>query len=241
MKKFKVLSTKKITPELVNESRRNNIEITTIEFISIKSIHSKENEELIKNWALTNHIPAVFTSANAVDSFRSYFPPGPINSKNWEVYCLSGKTKESLISNFPGIALPDTDENASELAKKIITKGCHTVVFFCGNKRRDELPSLLKENGIGVQEVVLYETMEKPVELSHHYDAVLFFSPSSVTSFFSVNKMKKNTICFSIGETTANAIREHVTNIIIQSPEPSAEKLIEKLNLYFQQLNKTNE
>ena len=49
------------------------------------------------------------------------------------------------------------------LSKKIIkNSSIKNVIFFCGDKRRDELPENLIKNGINVEEIIVYKTMETP-------------------------------------------------------------------------------
>ena len=59
-----------------------------------------------------------------------------------------------------------------------------SVTFFCGNQRRDTLPDKVRAAGIKVEELVVYETVELPLKVTDHYDAILFYSPSGVRSFF---------------------------------------------------------
>ena len=106
--------------------------------------------------------------------------------------------------------------------------------FFCGNIRRDELPQLLKSSGIALEEMVVYETTVTPHPIIKDYHAVLFFSPSAVDSFFSVNKVVEHTILFAIGNTTARAIGNYSTNTIVKADTPEKDNLVKKAIAYFQ-------
>jgi uroporphyrinogen-III synthase len=128
----------------------------------------------------------------------------------------------------------DTAENASGLAKKIIENGVQELVFFCGDRRRDELPTILSGSGIVVEEIIVYRTIETPVTQTGNLDGVMFFSPSGVQSFFSVNQLNKNTVCFAIGETTASIIRDYTDNKIITSEFPRQQSLTATVAFYFQ-------
>ncbi|GAC1708945.1 MAG: hypothetical protein NVS9B7_26700 [Flavisolibacter sp.] len=120
----------------------------------------------------------------------------------------------------------DTADNALMLAQKIINHGIKELVFFCGNKRREELPLILKNNGIKLHEVIVYETLETPILVTEPFEAILFFSPSAVNSFFFLNRISINTLCFAIGQTTANAITVHAKNKIITSTTPSPAAMV---------------
>ena len=45
------------------------------------------------------------------------------------------------------------------------------------------------------------------------FDAILFFSPSGVESFFMNNEIDKETMLFSIGKTTAKALQQRVNTV----------------------------
>jgi uroporphyrinogen-III synthase len=127
-----------------------------------------------------------------------------------------------------------TAEYGKDLAQKIVEYGVKEIVFFCGNKRRDELPTILREHNIAVHEVIVYETVEVPSVATNDIDAVLFFSPSAVNSFFSVNQLEKQTVCFAIGTTTADSIADYTDNKVIISEAPSQEMMLASLRFYFE-------
>jgi uroporphyrinogen-III synthase len=104
------------------------------------------------------------------------------------------------------------------------------IVFFCGERRRDELPSL------GVVEKVVYRTVLTPHKVERDYAGIAFFSPSAVESFFSVNVIAGEIPLFAIGPTTAAAIRAQCTNPVITGGEPDKAMLIHKMIDHF--LNK---
>ncbi len=78
-----------------------------------------------------------------------------------------------------------------------------------------------------VHEVVVYETVETPTVAADDIDAILFFSPSAVKSFFSVNQLKSGAICFAIGATTAAAVKEYSGNKVFISEAPTQEALLD--------------
>jgi uroporphyrinogen-III synthase len=235
MGKYKVLSTKKLLSSLIEQAKQNDIDIIEQEFISFQPIITKEKAKEVLDLIGARKEYVVFTSANAVAPFKYYFHLG--YTANWKVFCLSGKTKEAIEnSGFLG-EIVNTAENASGLAQKIVEQGIKEIIFFCGNKRRDELPDVLRSYHINVHEVVVYETIETPSIATDDLQGLMFFSPSAVTSFFSVNQINKQTVCFAIGKTTANTITGYTDNKIIISEYPSQEMMLATVNLYFQNIN----
>jgi uroporphyrinogen-III synthase len=239
MAKHKVLSTKKLEPSLIGQAKENDIEIIEQEAIKTNPILSKEKWQEIFQLIESKKEFIVFTSSNAVLSVKKYLNEyiNPFQT-NWKIFSLSGKTKETLEENTEDFGtIISTVDNSKTLAEKIVDAKVDEVIFFCGNKRRDELPNILKEAGIKVHEVVVYETIETPIIVNDDFDAILFFSPSAVQSFFSVNQLKNNTACFAIGATTANSIASFTDNKIIVSELPSQEKMLALVNFYFQNTN----
>lgn len=240
MAKYKVLSTKKLTPSLIEQANKNDIDITEQEFITIEAITTEEKVTEVLNWVKAGKEYIAFTSANAVYPFKKYFSRLETSClPQWKVFCLNGKTKEAVEAAAPGFdGIIDTAENAKALAQKIVDQGVKEIIFFCGNKRRDELPLILKTHGIVVHEVIVYKTTEQPVAVAdNHRDAILFFSPSAVNSFFSANKLDGKTICVAIGKTTADAIAGFTDNEIIISPQPHPEAMLATLQSYFRNIN----
>ena len=235
MAKHKVLSTKKLEPSLVEKAKENDIEIIEQEAIRVHPILTKEKWDEIFQIIESRKEYVVFTSSNAVDAVKKYLHTyiNPF-AVHWKILCLSGKTKEAVEESAEIIgSIEDVAENAAALAERIIAKRIKEVVFFCGNKRRDELPGLLKMAGIQVNEVVVYETTETPTVVVDNIDAVLFFSPSTVQSFFSVNQLKKHTVCFAIGQTTADCLADFTNNRSVVSGSPSQEKMLALVQSYF--------
>src|SRR5690606_23659102 len=101
-------------------------------------------------------------------------------------FCVGEKTKSLLEEN--GQKVQKTTKYASELADFIVKNHKNdTFHFFCGNLRSNEIPSKLEENNIAFKEITVYKTTLIPKKNERHFDAILFFSPSGVKSYFSNN------------------------------------------------------
>ena len=240
MGKFKVLSTRRLDPSLVEQAGQRGVEVLEREAISIQPLVSEEVYHQIQPWLQQGGTTfAVFTSANGVEAVRQNLQlKGVTQSPAWKVFCIAGKTKDVVASAFPAAEVMGTAEYGSDLAGRILEQGgVQEVVFFCGNQRRDELPSILKEAGITVHEITVYQTEETPSHVEEDLDAVLFFSPSGVRSFFAANGLKKEAICFAIGRTTAEAIAPFTPNKIITSEATSPESVLEAVYHYTQTIN----
>ncbi|HEY4154120.1 MAG TPA: uroporphyrinogen-III synthase, partial [Puia sp.] len=129
-------------------------------------------------------LAAVFTSANAVRAVTAALDDIP----DWDIYCVGNETRKQVACFFGSTRILGAAGNAEGLAERIVPQeGEKKIVFFCGDQRRNVLPDKLNEKGIEWQELVVYQTRHTPVRLTKNYDAILFFSPTAVASFFSIN------------------------------------------------------
>lgn len=226
MSRWKVISTRRLDAVMSGRIRENNIELLEENFIVAQAVGGLELHQVS-----LNDKAVVFTSANAVSAVSA--TSEELTEERFTVFCLSGKTKQAVVENFPNGNILETANDATALAEKIIEHGLKTVIFFCGNARRDELPATLRRANISVEEIIVYETAETPVKINNAVDAVMFFSASAVRSFFAVNTLKPETICFSIGKTTADEIQKYTGNKTIISQQPTQEAMAEAIINYF--------
>lgn len=214
---------------------QHGIEIIEQEFIQIKPVHTEEKHVEVLQWTeVPEPVAVVFTSQHAVEKvvMQNRFYSFQDRVK-WKIFSIGGNTKALVKKYFPATEIVDTAMNAADLARKIIQHGTFKkVVFFCGNQRRDDLPRLLKEAGIEVTEVIVYETIETPIRIKGELDGILFFSPSAVKSYCSVNAIPDTTTCFAIGETTALAVVQHSGRVPIVASIPDQHKLIDTVITY---------
>ncbi|MBH83336.1 MAG: hypothetical protein CMP70_01500 [Flavobacteriales bacterium] len=166
----------------------------------------------------------VFTSKNAVEIILKNKIP-----LSQSIYAVGEKTASLLpTAKIPNIA------SAHEVAKLIIKEQLDEVIFICGNKRRDELPDLLKSHEINLKEVVVYESknLNKTVNLQS-IDGLAFMSPSSVYSL-AKNGGFMNLPCFAIGPTTAQALNNEGQECII-SKSTTPKSIVDIAKQYFNQ------
>jgi uroporphyrinogen-III synthase len=232
-KSISILSTRPLTHDVMIHAQEQNISIDVESFIETHNTIDKEVGSKILRLA-SKEIAVVFTSMNAAEAVIDCLKA--INAEpEWTIYTLGGVTNTIISSYFTDSEIFSSASNASEIAKTIITNEEEEVVFFCGNQRREELPTLLNAEDIKVEEVVVYETIETPVKINGNYDGILFFSPSAVKSFFSTNKIDTTTVLFAIGKTTAEALKQFSTNKVLAGTQPNKEILAQQAMQYLQQ------
>ena len=226
-----ILSTRPVSETLVAEAFSKNIRIDSLSFIETTPVETVEVQQEIE-LAANQMATVVFTSMNAVDAVTGMldgFVP------EWNIYCMGYATKERVRNYFGEDAIAGTGDNAAELADEIIeNKEPEEVVFFCGNRRRDELPDKLKKSKIEVNEIIVYQTENTQHKISKTYDGILFFSPSAVESFFAVNKLPEHTILFAIGQTTKETVGKFCKNKVVVSKLPGKDQLVEQAIEYLE-------
>ena len=111
--------------------------------------------------------------------------------------------------------------------------------FFTGNLRLDTLPNHLTQHNISFEELVVYNTRLTPTQVQQGFDGILFFSPSAVVSFFSINKISDSIVLFAIGDTTADTIKTYTKNKIITRNSPAKESMVEEAVDYFKTINQS--
>lgn len=228
--KITILSTGVLPGYLAEEAEANNIHTDIISFIKTEAIQSIEVQQEIEQALLQTTI-VVFTSRNAIEAVAVELED---QEPEWIIYCVGNKTKELAAEYFGEEKIYGSADSAEELAELIIEEDItDEIIFFCGDQRRDELPDLLRDHDIDVNEIVVYQTIIIPQKITTHYDGILFYSPSGVEGFFSVNKIDKKTILFAIGNTTSNAIKKYSDNKIIISKSPDKEQMIREMVNYF--------
>lgn len=220
-KTFNVFSTKYLSKELTSKLR-SDIGISMSDFISFKiqRIKLKDLNKPIKN--------AVFTSQNAVEAVLFNFAAEELEFIN--IYCVGRRTKR-LIKNKLGIIAHS--ENSAEKLAHFLKDNLKEkeVTFFCGNKRRDELPKILKENTFKINEIECYQTILTPQKVDLKFSGLLFYSPSGIESFLQKNT-SQNQVAFCIGETTAAIARLHFNKVIVAENTTKTE-VINTVNNYF--------
>ncbi len=206
-----ILSTKRLSPSQKGLLLNAGVSLVEYNAITIEFVPF-EVPKIIEN--------AIFTSQNAVNAVMSY----ELGVKS--CFCVGEKTKSLLEEK--GQKVVKNGEYASKLADFIVKnhKNEH-FYFFCGNMRSDEIPSKLKENKVSFEEIEVYKTTLNPKKFERQFDAILFFSPSGVRSYYQGNPDLQGVVdegdllvglppfAICIGNTTASEAKKYTQNVVI--------------------------
>lgn len=227
--KIQILSTALLDGQLLQRAAERDVQLDAVSFIKVSAI---ESAELVEKVIDLCYVPAtvVFTSVNAVKAVSDIVLAA---DPQWDIYCIGNATMNAVNKQFESATVIAVANNAAELAKIIIDDGEEEVVFFCGDQRLDTLPTTLRENDVEVFEVVVYRTEQTPKTVAKEYDAILFFSPTGVNSFFSSNKVGADVLLLAIGKTTADAIKKYTDNKVVFTETASKESMVDYAIKYF--------
>lgn len=222
--KTTILSTKILSPIQKEELVKANIHLVEADFIKTENI-TFELKSINQN--------LIFTSQNAVLSVLNH--PKVDELKKKTVFCVGSKTKTLLNENgFTVEAHAGYAEDLAEIISLVYADESYT--FFSGNLRKDTLPEMLSSNDIVFNEIQVYETTLTPQKNLENVDAILFFSPSGVTSYLKKNSIANEKL-FCIGNTTAATLEEKLPENKIKNIEiayqPSVENVIEQVIEYY--------
>ena len=225
-----ILVTRQVDESLIEQASHAGLQVDVIPFIETEFIQSVELQQEIEQ-VLLQTTPVVFTSVKAVEAVAGQLDG---QDPDWEIYCIGNRTKELVEEYFGQHHIVGFADNAADLAQEIIESIQEDeIIFFCGDQRRQELPTLLKEQQIHVEEIVVYQTIQVPRKLKKEYQGILFFSPSAVESFFKMNTAPEKTILFAIGNTTSAEIKKHSKNKTVIANQPGKSTLMEMAIEYF--------
>lgn len=216
-KQTKIFSTKSLT-ETQRHLFKNPITVDSTDFlkISLNRIPQHILKSKIEN--------VIITSQNAVESILTNCPSEELQFKN--IYCVGRRTKKIIESKIGKVK--HSENSAKALAEHLVEFMDGTeVTFFCSESRLDELPEILEENNIKVNEIEAYKTILDDVKLDEKIEGIMFYSPSTVKSYLRNNNPDK--IAYCIGETTASEAKKHFKDVRI-AKIPTVESVIELVN-----------
>lgn len=227
---IKILSTSALPQSLIQQAGADNIAIAVQTFINIEPVDSVEVHQEIET-ALLQSACVIFTSQHAVEIVAAALDG---HTPDWRIYCIANKTAKLVEKYFGKERIAGTAAYAEELADKIIEDAeAEEFIFFTGNKHLPTLMDKLDDEGLYVQEIIVYQNTPSSVTVSGRYHGILFFSPSAVESFFGANRISRATVLFATGQTTANALQKVSTNPVIMANQTGKEEMIQTVLDYY--------
>ncbi len=209
------LSTKTLTP--VQQRQAHSLKLS-IEEVSLLEIVL--TGEVARDAWRQEYDAWVVTSQNAVRALAGRWP-----AVSKPLAVVGTKTRAALEAQ--GLSVYLEAPNARVLAQQIQNSDWQRFAFFCGNRRRDELPQALAAAGRQVDEYIVYHNQLRPRLLDlDAYQGVLFFSPSGVEALLGANRWPQGLAALAIGPTTAQAFEACTRQAAWVADTPSLESLL---------------
>ncbi|MFY4790181.1 uroporphyrinogen-III synthase [Aliarcobacter butzleri] len=197
---------------LLNEQKHENVE--NLEVFQIEYI--KSDVDLKKYDAL------VFTSKNGVKAINSFNQ----DWKNIPSYAIAQKTANTIIKLGGVVEFIGNSGHGNDFAYELknVLKD-KKVLYVKALKTVSNLPNILKENGIFLDEIIAYKTSCKKSNIILEENSIFIFtSPSSVECFFKQYSWKNSYKAIVIGKTTAEFLPSNINYEI--SSQTSVEECI---------------
>lgn len=216
-KQTTIFSTKKLAPHHLGLFKEG-LSVSSEDFLQIRL-------NRIPRYVLKSKMDnVIFTSQNAVEAILTNASPEELQFKN--IYCVGRKTRRLIEKKIGKVT--HFESSAKKLANYLVEYMEGTeATYFCSNIRLDELPTILSENKITVNEIEAYETKQSPIKVDDSIESVLFYSPSNVQSF--VQKNNTDVVAYCIGDTTAEEAKKHFKKVHV-AKMPTVESVIELVN-----------
>lgn len=197
---------------LLNEQKHENVE--NLEVFQIEYI--KSDVDLKKYDAL------VFTSKNGVKAINSFNQ----DWKNIPSYAIAQKTANTIMELGGVVEFIGNSGHGNDFAYELknVLKD-KKVLYVKALKTVSNLPNILKENGIFLDEIIAYKTSCKKSNIILEENSIFIFtSPSSVECFFKQYSWKNSYKAIVIGKTTAEFLPSNINYEI--SSQTSVEECI---------------
>lgn len=218
------------------------IPVLSFKFVSLNTLSDKIFQP-------EKHGGLIFTSPRAVEAVRMCVEE---RKKEWDssvknkwnsksVYVV-GKATAALVQNLGLNPLGEDTGTADVLSRVIIQredKNIPPLFFPCGSIKREVLPTALRDNGVPLETLTVYQTAEHPdleKNLKNYFTeqgvpaSVAFFSPSGVKFCLDVvrrlsGEQLSNIKFGAIGPTTEEAMKAEGLTVSCVAPKPTAEHL----------------
>ncbi|KAJ3608381.1 hypothetical protein NHX12_025429 [Muraenolepis orangiensis] len=220
------------------------IPVLSFKFVSLNTLSEKLFEP-------DKHGGLIFTSPRAVEAVKMCLEAEgrgeewrTIKDKwNAKSIYVVGKATGDLVSQHLGLEPVGEDSGTAHVLSRLILQreDAHILPLFfpCGSIKREVLPTALREHGVPLETLTVYQTAEHPdlqENLSHYFTqqgtpaSIAFFSPSGVK--FCLETVRKlsgeqlTQIKFAaIGPTTADAITAEGLYTSCSAEKPTASHL----------------
>lgn len=177
-------------------------------FQGVENLEVFEIKYIKSNIDLQIYEALIFTSKNAIYSLESF-------NQNWKKipsYAIAPKTADIIKQLGGNLVFTGITSHGNDFAKELIDfLKNKKVLYIKALKTVSNLPDILKQNEVLLDELVAYETSCKKIDVELEKNSIFIFtSPSSVECFFKQYSWDDSYKAIVIGKTTAKFLPKNI-------------------------------
>lgn len=216
-----ILSTRSLRSEQLLNLELAGCKVTTHNYIN-KVI---EIPDYVNKFSVRQNV--IITSSTGLMAFLKIVNMFRLNKADYKIYCIEPVTAKLVRE--AGLVIAGTASNSSLLVQEILHHDkVSKVTYISGSLDKGRLSKQLIENKVDINTLVVYNTRFTPHVVNESYSVIIYFSPSAIDSFLSVNQLR-DVPCFCIGSTTGTYASEKGYSHIYIPDKPTEEDLIRKV------------
>jgi uroporphyrinogen-III synthase len=178
-----------------------------------------EIEFIPQNIDLNNYDAIIFTSKNGIYSIDSF-------NKDWQKipsYAIAPLTAEVIKDYNGNLVYTSTQSYGDDFAQELIPiLKDKKAVFLRAKKVISKLDIILRDNGINLDDIVIYKTIiKKDIDKKLQPpkgSTIIFSSPSTIDGFFNHFNWDNSYTAVCIGKVTASHLPQNIKNYIASNP-----------------------
>jgi len=225
-------------------AEKNNVKIDFRPFIQVEGVSVKEFRK--SRIDLLSHSAVIFTSKHAIDNYYRIAEEMRLTiPDSMKYFCISESTayylQKYIVYRKRKIFFSATGK-FPDLIDSILKHKDENFLVPLSNTHKEEIPKMLKEQGIKYTKATLYRTVSSDLsDLANvNYDILVFYSPSGIKSLFQnfPDFKQNNTKIASWGTKTAKAAQEAGLRLDIKAPMPDAPSMTMAIEKFIKDFNK---
>lgn len=221
---------------------KHKLKIDFVPFVKVEGVAGKDFRK--QRIVLNDFSGIIFTSRNSIDHFFRICEELRVKmSQETKFFCTSEAIALYLqkYTQYRKRKVFYGDLNNNKELRLLLMKhrDATRFLYICAEVRKDEIPAFMRANNFNYSEGIMYRTVPndlKAIKL-HHYDMLIFFSPSGIHSLFhNFPKFKQDKLKIgAYGKTTSDAVLEKKLKLNLMAPLEHTPTILVALDQYIRE------
>lgn len=232
-KLIKVLSTKLLSPDVLQQAKQHNISIDCVPVIDVVSVITEDTAHILNEFKYKSCV-VIFTSSKALHFVKSFVS----GTEPWTIYCTSQSTSQQVQQHFKAGQIIYLGNDALDIANQIISREANStqpIYYLSALNPLPTLPNLLRAQCKDRFTLLpVYKTVATSFKVNWSvYKAILFFSPSAIDSVMSQEQSIPSMPVFVLGSSTQKHAQQFFSSPIITAKQHTQQSMLEAVVHYF--------